>query len=43
LGLSDTAQMQKYLLLPYWFWGGLMAIASVIILVQSLRITYKSP
>ncbi|HIK08248.1 MAG TPA: M50 family metallopeptidase [Trichormus sp. M33_DOE_039] len=42
LGLSDTAQMQKYLLLPYWFWGGLMAIASVIILFQSLRITYKS-
>jgi hypothetical protein len=42
LGLSDTAQMQKYLLLPYWFWGGLMAIASLIILVQSLRITYRS-
>ncbi|WP_427161557.1 M50 family metallopeptidase [Aliinostoc sp. HNIBRCY26] len=40
LGLSDTAQMQKYMLLPYWFWGGLMAIASVIILFQSLRITY---
>lgn len=42
LGLSDTAQMQKYLLLPYWFWGGLMAIASLIILVQSLRIAYRS-
>ncbi|MBK1986869.1 M50 family metallopeptidase [Sphaerospermopsis aphanizomenoides BCCUSP55] len=37
LGLSDTAQMQKYLLLPYWFWGGLMAVASLVILVQSLR------
>ncbi|MBD2594770.1 M50 family metallopeptidase [Nostoc spongiaeforme FACHB-130] len=42
LGLSDTAQMQRYLLLPYWFWGGLMAIASLIILIQSLRIAYRS-
>ncbi|MBW4612386.1 MAG: M50 family metallopeptidase [Desmonostoc vinosum HA7617-LM4] len=42
LGLSDTAQMQKYLLLPYWFWGGLMAIASLVILVQSLRIAYRA-
>ncbi|MBW4644911.1 MAG: M50 family metallopeptidase [Goleter apudmare HA4340-LM2] len=41
LGLSDTAQMQKYLLLPYWFWGGLMAIASLVILVQSLRVAYR--
>lgn len=41
LGLSDTAQMQKYLLLPYWFWGGLMAIASLLILVQSLRVAYR--
>ncbi|MBH8562160.1 M50 family metallopeptidase [Nostoc sp. CENA67] len=43
LGLSDTAQMQRYLLLPYWFWGGLMAIASLVILVQSLRVAYRSP
>ncbi|ARV60395.1 peptidase M50 [Nostocales cyanobacterium HT-58-2] len=42
LGLSDTAQMQQRLLLPYWFWGGLMAIASLVILVQSLRIAYRS-
>jgi hypothetical protein len=42
LGLSDTGQMQKYLILPYWFWGGLMAIASLVILVQSLRIAYGS-
>jgi Peptidase M50B-like len=42
LGLSDTAQMQRYLLLPYWFWGGLMAIASGVILVQSLRVAYRS-
>ncbi|NET01877.1 MAG: M50 family metallopeptidase [Sphaerospermopsis sp. SIO1G1] len=42
LGLSDTAQMQKYLLLPYWFWGALMAILSLVILVQSLRVAYRS-
>jgi hypothetical protein len=42
LGLSDTAQMQKYLFLPYWFWGGLMAILSLVILIQSLRVAYSS-
>jgi hypothetical protein len=41
LGLSDTAQMQRYLLLPYWFWGALMSVASVVILVQSLRVAYR--
>jgi hypothetical protein len=41
LGLSDTAQMQRYLFLPYWFWGGLMAIASLVILIQSLRVAYR--
>lgn len=40
LGLSDTAQMQRYLFLPYWFWGSLMTIASLFILVQSLRMAY---
>jgi Peptidase M50B-like len=43
LGLSDTAQIQQQLFLPYWFWGGLMAFASLIILVQSLRIAYYKP
>lgn len=42
LGLSDTGQMQRYLFLPYWFWGLLMAIASLIILVQSLRVAYAT-
>ncbi|MGJ5673378.1 MAG: M50 family metallopeptidase [Nostochopsis sp.] len=42
LGISDTAQMQQQLLLPYWFWGALMAIASLIILVQSLRLAYRA-
>ncbi|MDH6058904.1 M50 family metallopeptidase [Chrysosporum bergii ANA360D] len=42
LGLSDTAQMQKYLILPYWFWGGLMSLASLAILWKSLHIAYRS-
>jgi hypothetical protein len=42
LGLSDTAQIQQELFLPYWFWGALMAIASGLLLVQSLRIAYRS-
>ncbi|MGB3652174.1 MAG: M50 family metallopeptidase [Rivularia sp. (in: cyanobacteria)] len=41
LGLSDTGQIQQQLILPYWFWGGLMAVASLVILVQTLRIAYK--
>ncbi|MEO0844698.1 MAG: M50 family metallopeptidase, partial [Cyanobacteria bacterium J06643_5] len=41
LGVSDTGQIQQQLLLPYWFWGGLIAVASLVILVQSLRIAYK--
>jgi hypothetical protein len=40
--LSDSAQIQQQLFLPYWFWGGLMAAASLVILVQSLRVAYRS-
>ncbi|HLO88560.1 MAG TPA: M50 family metallopeptidase [Nostocaceae cyanobacterium] len=42
VGISDTGQMQNYLLLPYWFWGGLMALASLALLAQSLRVAYRS-
>lgn len=41
LGISDTAQIQQILLLPYWFWGGLIALSSLCILVQSLRVAYR--
>lgn len=41
-GLSDTAQIQQELFLPYWFWATLMAVASAAILFQSLRIAYRS-
>ena len=43
LGISDTAQMQRILLLPYWFWGGLIAIASLLILAYSLHAAYYRP
>jgi len=39
--VSDSGQIARSLLLPYWFWGGLMAIASLLLLYQSLRIAYR--
>lgn len=41
--LSDSGQIAQSLLLPYWFWGGLMAIASFLLLYQSLRLAYRTP
>lgn len=40
-GLSDSGQIAEQLLLPYWFWGGLMVSASLYLLVQSLRVAYR--
>ncbi|WP_199245106.1 M50 family metallopeptidase [[Phormidium] sp. ETS-05] len=40
--LSDTGQIAQQLLLPYWFWGILIAVASLWLLVQSLRLAYRS-
>jgi hypothetical protein len=42
LGISDTGQIQQALLLPYWFWGGLIAVSSLLILVMSLWSVYRS-
>ncbi len=42
LGISDTAQIQQALLLPYWFWGGLIAVSSLLILLMSLWSVYRS-
>jgi len=42
LGIPDTAQIQQALLLPYWFWGGLIEVSSLLILVMSLRSVYRS-
>ncbi|MDX2271767.1 MAG: M50 family metallopeptidase [Cyanobacteriota bacterium] len=38
---SDSSQIAQNLLLPYWFWGGLMTLASFILLIQSLRFAYQ--
>ncbi len=42
LGISDTGRIQQILLLPYWFWGALMAAGSIFILIASLRFAYRS-
>lgn len=42
MGISDTAQIQQVLPAPYWFWGGLIAASSLLILVISLRSVYRS-
>lgn len=39
---SDTGQIAENLLLPYWFWGGLIALISVLILIWSLRVAFFS-
>jgi len=41
LMVSDSGQIAQNLLLPYWFWGGLMAIASLLLLYGSLRMAYR--
>jgi len=42
MGISDTGQIQQALLLPYWFWGGLIAVSSLLILFMSLWRVYRS-
>ncbi|MFP4369799.1 MAG: M50 family metallopeptidase [Candidatus Kapaibacterium sp.] len=37
---SDTAVIAEYLLLPHWFWGGLIILISLFLLYQSLRFAY---
>ena len=34
---SDVGQISEYLFLPYWFWGGLIALISVAILFLGIR------
>lgn len=38
---SDSSQIAQNLLLPYWFWGGLMALVSALLLVGSLYFAYR--
>ncbi|MEM9245517.1 MAG: M50 family metallopeptidase [Cyanobacteria bacterium P01_F01_bin.153] len=37
LQYSDTGQIAQQLLLPYWFWGGLLALISLLFLGLGLR------
>ena len=38
---SDTGQIAAALFLPYWFWGGLITVAIVLMVWKSLRIASK--
>jgi len=39
--LSDTGQIEKYLIFPHWFWGATLAVLSLLLLIFSLRIAYR--
>jgi hypothetical protein len=39
--LSDTAVMADNLWLPYWFWGGLIIIISLLMIYKSFKFAYK--
>ncbi len=41
-GSSDVAHIQHQLFLPYWFWGGAIAVFSALLLIASLRWAYRS-
>lgn len=39
--LSDTGQIAAHWLLPYWMWGTGIAVASLVLLIGSIRLAYK--
>lgn len=39
--LSDSGAMAEALLLPYWFWGGCVAVFSAAVLVLGLRVALR--
>lgn len=41
-GSSDVGKIEKYLFLPYWFWGIMITVLCIEILVQSIRVAYFS-
>jgi hypothetical protein len=41
LGVSDTQAIANLLILPYWFWGGLIAAFAVAMLLVSLKVAFK--
>ena len=40
---SDTQEIAEVLLLPYWFWGGLIALASFAIMASSFFFAWIYP
>ena len=40
---SDTQEIAEVLLLPYWFWGGLIAITSLAIMASSFYLAWIQP
>ncbi|MFH0958091.1 MAG: M50 family metallopeptidase [Pseudomonadota bacterium] len=42
MGISDTGRIQQILFLPYWFWGALIVVGSIFLLIASLRFAYRS-
>jgi hypothetical protein len=41
LGVSDTQAIANLLILPYWFWGGLIAAFAIVMLLVSLKFAFK--
>ncbi len=41
LGVSDTQAIANALILPYWFWGGLIALFAIFMFIVSLKIAFK--
>ena len=39
---SDTAVIAQALWLPYWFWGGVIALTSLAVLTLGLRLATRS-
>lgn len=41
LGVSDTQAIANLLILPYWFWGGAIALFAIFMLLVSLKVAFK--
>ena len=40
---SDSAVIAQALLLPYWFWGGLVALISMLLLLLGIAVASRTP
>lgn len=41
LGVSDTQAIANLLILPYWFWGGMIAAFAIVMLLVSLKVAFR--